>query len=92
MVTFYDMWLHQMDSTLPCFQPLPSLPPGENDMSELPEGNSSQSRDGTHSPLTSKAVSSPHFFRGHSWQANEVWMKKSDHKELILEKNLGLDF
>ena len=33
-------------------------------------------RDGTHSPITSKAVFSPPFFRGHSWQANEVWIKK----------------
>lgn len=78
LAKFYDMWLHQMDSTLPCFQLLPSLPPGENDMSELPGGNRTvRGRDGTHSPITSKTVFSPHFFRGHSWQANEVWMKKA---------------
>lgn len=82
-----------MDSTLPCFQLLPSLSPGENDMSELPGGHRAvRGKDGTHSPITSKASLQPSFFQ-RSFLAGKWGLdEKSNHKELILEKNLGLDF
>lgn len=49
-------------------------------------GRAARGKHRTHSPVTSAAVFSPHFLRGHCWQASEVWMNKAIVKNQFWRK------